>query len=768
MRVEYDRDGLSIDGKRKLIRSASFDYFRLPSQSEWRDRIEKIAAAGFNCVAISYPWNFHADEPGSFDFDGIRDVSVLQRMVEDLGLYLIARTGPYVGGDLDAGGIPAWLLADPKVLVRCRASNGLFCFSPEFMLHVERWFDQLAPRLLECSNLILIEVEHQYAAPTPLAWLRSDLGSLIGRWIGVPRALRLGARLAGHVFVQPPRSPDEIGSPPMLHRTRGPALRNRYLYELVRLLRERGLSVPTTHSYLAPGMPRGDVDLPAVARRRLFGAATERVAFESELSGFRADAHQEETRIYLDLDAGVNDGWGGPGYAALAPERCPIEGIVLAALGAGARVFNVARFCGGTNWGYLGTPAVYSSYDSGAPIAEDGSRTPAYWALSRLNAWIACFEPDLCAAELVETRREGQVFMWSRRSRDHLFRFVQSASPGSESLAYSAEPCTRLTSFETQLRVYAAGGRFEAMHDPLRGVQYSERESGELDVELPELNVWKFSVCSGQTDATYDDDDWEEIAQERVSRDRIDLDSLGVHHGFIWYRGTFLGALDRLIIELRHSYAIWLNGRLIAQGEPHSGLHSLGFEPPERAQIQIPAGSCSDGRNALVILVESLGHPDDLAGGSRQRSGLIHLDTGSTRLRWRYRGGLVRGEGGLAPVVAFEAVDRASSREVSLPHAWEDAGVGVGLYEASFRLEGIDLEKCPLALRLDPSCGRANLYLNGILIGRYWPERGPQREFFLPRGVLREAPQENHIGIAVWKRWPGAALGNVRFVPVGT
>ena len=42
-----------------------------------------------------------------------------------------------------------------------------------------------------------------------------------------------------------------------------------------------------------------------------------------------------------------------------------------------------------------------------------------------------------------------------------------------------------------------------------------------------------------------------------------------------------------------------------------------------------------------------------------------------------------------------------------------------------------------LGLRFDPGRGKANLYLNGYLIGRYWPERGPQQSFILPWGLLK-------------------------------
>ena len=66
-----------------------------------------------------------------------------------------------------------------------------------------------------------------------------------------------------------------------------------------------------------------------------------------------------------------------------------------------------------------------------------------------------------------------------------------------------------------------------------------------------------------------------------------------------------------------------------------------------------------------------------------------------------------------------------------------------------------------LAARMDPGRGKANLYLNGFLIGRYWPEMGPQQKFPLPWGVL-SPDEENHLAVALWKRTPRAALGKVR------
>ncbi len=108
-----------------------------------------------------------------------------------------------------------------------------------------------------------------------------------------------------------------------------------------------------------------------------------------------------------------------------------------------------------------------------------------------------------------------------------------------------------------------------------------------------------------------------------------------------------------------------------------------------------------------------------------------------------------------------DGAERVKPDEVALPHSWGDDGPGVALFETRFRTDGIDPLKTQIGAVFDPGRGKANLYLNGHLLGRYWPERGPQRRFPLPWGVLRP-DDENQLAIAVWKRTPEAVLGRVR------
>ena len=282
---------------------------------------------------------------------------------------------------------------------------------------------------------------------------------------------------------------------------------------------------------------------------------------------------------------------------------------------------------------------------------------------------------------------------------------------------------------------------------------------------LPRLERWEFSGASPQLDPAYDDSSWARIDPGEIETGKIDIDALGVHYGFIWYRGTFHEPLDRLLLDARHCYAVWVNRELIAAGDQFK--NSLGIGPDGGRTLLIPSRKIPfhEGRNVIVILVESLGHHEGFADDAANPRGLVRLDTGRTPIDWHYRGGLLRGERGLCPVVAVDGIEKAGTQQVVLPHGWADEPKGVGLYETRFRLEGIDPKQISLGLAFDPGRGKANLYLNGYLLGRYWPERGPQTRFPMPWGVL-DPDSENHLAVAVWKRSRRAALGKLRIEPL--
>src|SRR3954463_16424715 len=104
--ITWDRYSLMIDGQRTFVWSGEFHPFRLPSPSLWRDVLEKMKAEGYNTVSIYFDWGYHSPKQGAYDFSGVRDMDKVLDIAQQVGLYVIARPGPYINGELDAGGFP--------------------------------------------------------------------------------------------------------------------------------------------------------------------------------------------------------------------------------------------------------------------------------------------------------------------------------------------------------------------------------------------------------------------------------------------------------------------------------------------------------------------------------------------------------------------------------------------------------------------------------------------------------------------------------------
>ena len=120
--ITFDPYSLLVDGSRLFVWSGEFHPFRLPSPSLWLDILQKMKASGYNAVCMYFNWSYHSAAPGSYDFTGVRDMDLVMRMAADTGIYVLARPGPYINGELNAGGFPGWLTrtaAWPAPMTRC-------------------------------------------------------------------------------------------------------------------------------------------------------------------------------------------------------------------------------------------------------------------------------------------------------------------------------------------------------------------------------------------------------------------------------------------------------------------------------------------------------------------------------------------------------------------------------------------------------------------------------------------------------------------------
>ena len=115
--VKFEKDSIRIAGQKVQIISGVVHFFRLPRAS-WRDRLEKTAALGCNCIESYIFWNLTEPEEGRFRLDGNLDFETFFRMAGELGLHVIVRPGPYTCSECDNGGLPWWLMNRPGMEIR--------------------------------------------------------------------------------------------------------------------------------------------------------------------------------------------------------------------------------------------------------------------------------------------------------------------------------------------------------------------------------------------------------------------------------------------------------------------------------------------------------------------------------------------------------------------------------------------------------------------------------------------------------------------------
>ena len=152
------RDSFILDGKPFKIISGSIHYFRTVPEY-WRDRMEKLCNMGCNTVETYIPWNFHEAHEGHYVWDGMRDLPRFLDIARELNLYVILRPSPYICAEWEFGGLPAWLLRDRSMRLRCS-------YKP-YLDAVERWYGELMPKIVPYQadrggNVIMIQIENEY------------------------------------------------------------------------------------------------------------------------------------------------------------------------------------------------------------------------------------------------------------------------------------------------------------------------------------------------------------------------------------------------------------------------------------------------------------------------------------------------------------------------------------------------------------------------------------------------------------------------------
>ena len=158
---KLEKSEFLLDGKPFQIISGEMHPARIPAEY-WRQRIQMAKAMGCNTIAAYVFWNYHESEPGVFDFQtGNHNIAQFIRIVQEEGLWLILRPGPYVCAEWDFGGLPSYLLSIPDIKVRCMDAR--------YTEAADRYIKTLALQVKDLQvtkggPIVMVQVENEYGS----------------------------------------------------------------------------------------------------------------------------------------------------------------------------------------------------------------------------------------------------------------------------------------------------------------------------------------------------------------------------------------------------------------------------------------------------------------------------------------------------------------------------------------------------------------------------------------------------------------------------
>ncbi|GAB4837804.1 hypothetical protein Ancab_027328 [Ancistrocladus abbreviatus] len=175
--VSYDRKAIIVNGHRRILLSGSIHYPRSTPEM-WPDLIQKAKNGGLDVIQTYVFWNGHEPSPGKYYFEGRYDLVKFIKLVQQAGLYVHLRIGPYVCAEWNFGGFPVWLKYVPGI--EFRTDNGPF---KEKM----QGFTQLIVNMMKSQRLfesqggpiVLSQIENEFG---PVEWDIGAPGKAYARW----------------------------------------------------------------------------------------------------------------------------------------------------------------------------------------------------------------------------------------------------------------------------------------------------------------------------------------------------------------------------------------------------------------------------------------------------------------------------------------------------------------------------------------------------------------------------------------------------------
>jgi len=336
--IRYDARCFTIQGRDTLLYGACMHYPRTPKDL-WRDRLGKLKQAGFNTIETYVFWNYHEPVEGQIDMTEFQD---FVRLVHEMGMWLVARVGPYVCAEWDAGGFPHWLIGKQFPL---RSD------APESVQSSQSWYDRVLPvvrdnMITQGGPVILIQIENEY-----------DYWDLPGQ-----------QKLA-------------------------------YLTALAKMVWKASIDIPIITNWAEQARDKSN---PVMAQITDTCDFYPRWNIKEELPPGLAKLRQQQPRSPICI-AELQGGWFSQFGGELAVEQggvgaAQLNALAQTALECGTTCLSFYMGHGGTNFDWAAR-SLTTTYDYAAPVREGGGLWDKYYAARRIGAFLCLFGPLLARSQ---------------------------------------------------------------------------------------------------------------------------------------------------------------------------------------------------------------------------------------------------------------------------------------------------------------------------------------------------------------------------------
>ncbi|KAJ4831119.1 hypothetical protein Tsubulata_010635 [Turnera subulata] len=175
--VSYDHKAITVNGQRRILISGSIHYPRSTPEM-WPDLIQKAKDGGLDVIQTYVFWNGHEPSPGKYYFEDRYDLVKFIKLVQQAGLYVHLRIGPYVCAEWNFGGFPVWLKYVPGISFRTdngpfKAAMQKFTEKIVGMMKSEKLFQT------QGGPIILSQIENEYG---PVEWEIGAPGKAYTKW----------------------------------------------------------------------------------------------------------------------------------------------------------------------------------------------------------------------------------------------------------------------------------------------------------------------------------------------------------------------------------------------------------------------------------------------------------------------------------------------------------------------------------------------------------------------------------------------------------